>query len=528
MMERWVRWGAIALLVVGLVVRFANLGQKVYWIDETYTSLRISGYGEQELIDQLYTGDVVTVADLQRFQQPSGDRTWADTLTSLQDSPQHPPLYFLLGRAWVQLWGHGPATLRSLSALLSLLTIPALYWLGRELFETPIPRWLAIASVAVSPFHVVYAQEARQYSLWMALTVASGAALLWAVRLSSMAERRAGLAWGVYGVLLATSFYTFLLTAVVAISHGVFVLFTARRRSLWPYLIATGGAIALFSPWLWVMVRHAQRVTGTASWVNQRYSLDWLILRWLLYPINQFLDLNLGDRYLTSPAIGLMLAMLGLIGYAVVQVVRSEPSLTTRFILTTTVVPALLLIGPDLLLGGQRSGTARYMIPVYLGLHWAVVYVIGQRLHQKRPPARWLFITLGVLAAGLISCGVHSQATLWWNKSPDKHQHNPLMVAAIEAAIQQGDRPVLISDDSTELNTCFACRMLTLSYDLPADLRLQLVRSPQVPVIPSDRPPVFVFSPSRLLIRGLVRQGYEADLEFEADRVWFWRLRDRR
>ncbi|TVQ19248.1 MAG: hypothetical protein EA367_12290 [Leptolyngbya sp. DLM2.Bin15] len=512
---------------MGILFRFGNLGKKVYWIDETYTSLRISGYGEQELVAQTYTGEVITVADLQTFQRPNPDHTWIDTVQSLRESPQHPPLYFLLARLWTQIWGASPATVRSLSALLSLFTFPALYWLGRELFEGSTTRWLAIACVAVSPFHVLYAQEARQYSLWTALTIASGAALLWAMRLTQTAApaQRRWLAWSTYTLLLATSFYTFLLTGLVAISHGVFMGIRAWRNKgrslLLSYLAATTAAILLFTPWLGVMINHAQRVSGTAAWANERFSFDWLILRWLLYPINQVLDLNLGDRYLTSPAILLMVAMVVLIVYAVIVITREAPPLTAQFILITTAVPALMLILPDLLLGGQRSGTARYMIPVYFGLHLAIVYALSIRLETAtRTRARWQLITLGVLVAGIVSCGISSQATLWWTKSPDKHQHNHRIVAAL----QQSDRPLLISDDSTEISTCFACRMLTLSYDLPPETRLQLVRSPQVPILPDDQPDVFVVSPSRRLVRRLEAQGYTSRLVFEADRVWLWQL----
>jgi uncharacterized membrane protein len=513
-------------MVVGIIIRFSNLGQKVYWIDETYTSLRISGYSEAELVAEVYDGEVLTVADLYRYQQPQ--RPWRDTLRSLTDSPQHPPLYFLIGRVWTQLFGSdtpSPVPLRSLSAMFSLLIFPAVYWLGRELFEQPEPRWLAIAFVAVSPFQVLYAQEARQYSLWMVLTIASGAMLLRAMRVKS----QSWLNWGLYALLLATSFYTFLLTAMVALSHGAIVAVTSWRdrspRLLWPYLLASAGAIALFSPWLWVMAVHARRVTRTAAWASERFSLDWLILRWLLYPINQFLDLNLGDRYLTSPAIVLMLAIAILISYSVYWTAIHAPAITARYIVLTAAVPALLLILPDVVLGGQRSGTARYMMPVYFSLLLAMVYTLAERSRQKSHPIRWRIITVALLSGGILSCGISSSATLWWNKSPDKHLHNDRIVAAMQSFITEGDRPVLVSDDSTELSGCYACRMLTLSYDLPPDLRLQLVQSPNIPTLPTDARTILIFSPNRSLVRDIERQGFRADLRFEDDNFWLWELR---
>jgi uncharacterized membrane protein len=515
-------------MVLGMIFRFSGLGQKIYWIDETYTSLRIAGYSETELVAEVYDGDVLTVADLYRYQQPQ--RPWRDTLRSLTDSPQHPPLYFLIGRVWTQFWGSdtlSPIPLRSLSALFSLLIFPAVYWLGQELFEQPEPRWLAIAFVAVSPFQVLYAQEARQYSLWMVLTIASGATLLRAMRHKQPPNN--WLNWGLYALLLTTSFYTFLLTAMVALSHGAIVAVASWRdrstRLLWPYLLASAGAIALFSPWLWVMAVHARRVTSTASWVSERFSLDWLILRWLLYPINQFLDLNLGDRYLTSPAIVLMLAIAILIAYSIYWTAVHAPTITARYLVLTASIPALLFILPDVVLGGQRSGTARYMMPVYFSLLLAVAYTLAERSRQKPHPIRWRILTVALLSCGILSCGISRSATLWWNKSPDKHLHNDRIVAAVQDVIIEGDRPILVSDDSTELSDCYACRMLTLSYELPPDLRLQLVQSPHIPTLPTDARTVLVFSPDRALVREIERQGFRADLRFEEDNFWLWELR---
>jgi uncharacterized membrane protein len=66
---------------------------------------------------------------------------------------------------------------RGTSALFGLLLPAAAFWLMRELFgRGPVP-WVAAALVAFSPLHLLYAQEARQYALWMLLFLASSAAL---------------------------------------------------------------------------------------------------------------------------------------------------------------------------------------------------------------------------------------------------------------------------------------------------------------------------------------------------------------
>jgi len=79
---------------------------------------------------------------------------------------QHPPLYYLLLHFWIGLVGDGPAAVRLLSALLSTLTIPAMYLLGRRLLG-PAAGVLAALILALSPFHVRFAQETRMYALLM-------------------------------------------------------------------------------------------------------------------------------------------------------------------------------------------------------------------------------------------------------------------------------------------------------------------------------------------------------------------------
>ncbi|TAH23711.1 MAG: hypothetical protein EAZ10_12665, partial [Oscillatoriales cyanobacterium] len=52
-LEKWLRFLIIAVLAIGILFRFVNLDRKFYWIDENYTSLRVSGYTEAEIIKQI-------------------------------------------------------------------------------------------------------------------------------------------------------------------------------------------------------------------------------------------------------------------------------------------------------------------------------------------------------------------------------------------------------------------------------------------------------------------------------------------
>lgn len=92
----------VILLVLGIFFRFANLGQKVYWIDESYTSLRISGYTESEFIQQVADGKIRDIKYLQKYQRINSEKSVVDTVKGLAlKEPQLAPLYFVATRLWV-------------------------------------------------------------------------------------------------------------------------------------------------------------------------------------------------------------------------------------------------------------------------------------------------------------------------------------------------------------------------------------------------------------------------------------------
>ncbi|MEG4206428.1 hypothetical protein QUA20_21185 [Microcoleus sp. Pol7_A1] len=76
--------------------RFINIDKKYYWYDEAFTSLRISGYTQTEVLHEISSGQLVAPKDLMKDQRPNATKNFGDTLKSLAiEEPQLPPLYFL-------------------------------------------------------------------------------------------------------------------------------------------------------------------------------------------------------------------------------------------------------------------------------------------------------------------------------------------------------------------------------------------------------------------------------------------------
>lgn len=87
-------------------------------------------------------------------------------------------LYYFLLRVWLH-FGQSPFFIRSLSAVISAATFPAIYWVARQLFDRRVAL-IATALLAVNAYSVRFAQEARSYALFMLLaTLSSGFLIAW-------------------------------------------------------------------------------------------------------------------------------------------------------------------------------------------------------------------------------------------------------------------------------------------------------------------------------------------------------------
>jgi uncharacterized membrane protein len=131
--------GVLFLLWVAFGLRVTHLDLFSFWIDEALTPLRTN-----------YTVlDIIT------------GRTYIQEAVS-QDT--HPPLYYLLIYATRPLLGETDFAYRYPSVLLSLLLVPLMYQMVRQLWGHPA-GFLAALLTTLNPLQIWYAQEARMYTL---------------------------------------------------------------------------------------------------------------------------------------------------------------------------------------------------------------------------------------------------------------------------------------------------------------------------------------------------------------------------
>ena len=517
----------VVLLVLGIFFRFVNLDRKVYWHDEAYTSLRVAGYTSKEVGEQVFNGQVINVKDLEKYQRINPEKSLADTIKSLEiDDAQHPPLYYILVRLWVQWFGNSISVTRSLSALFSVLVLPCVYFLCLELFESSLVGWVAIALISISPFHVLYAQEAREYSLWTLLILLASWALLKALRFHTEGKKAIHLVgrWGTYAAAIGLGIYTFPFTGLVGVGHGIYVIVTERFRltkSVVAYLLASIIAFLSFVPWLLVTISTWSQ-TG-ATWTSLPIPLLTLVKVWGLHIERAFI-LTIGDFGFDDPLIYLTLPFfLSLTIYSIYFLCRYTPVRVWLFVLTLMATLSLFLLLPDLILGGQRSTAGRYLVPFYLGVQLSIAYLLATQIISTNffKQKFWQLVMAIVVTAGVISCAISSQAVTSWNKVIS---YNNLEVARI---VNQAKTPLLISSSfGVNFGNTFA-----LSYLLNPKVKLQLVTGNtqpdylNIPKIPPGFSDVFILNPSDKF-REKIENEYnnKMNLLFNDSFLFLWKL----
>ena len=180
---RWAHWIILFLLLgTAVIVRVLCLACKPFWFDECFS---------------------VEVARMD----------WHNFLRVLWWREANMSLYYALLRIWLHL-GSTEFFIRSLSVLFAALSIPAIYWLARLMFDRKVAI-IATALLALNDFHVRYSQEARSYALFFLLATLSSGFLILFLRQPARRWRTA------YMLASILAVYAHLYALLLLAAHGL-------------------------------------------------------------------------------------------------------------------------------------------------------------------------------------------------------------------------------------------------------------------------------------------------------------------
>jgi uncharacterized membrane protein len=494
---------AFLLIILGVFFRVHNLDQKIYWLDESFTSLSISGHTRGDVKRQLIIGKPIDIPTIEEYQYPSDRANYRGTIQGLiEDETQHTPGYFLLARLWLKTFGNSIFIVRAFSVITGILGLPLMYFICIELFEQPSIAWIATALMAVSPFHVLYSQEARPFSLWTLTTLLSCLLLLKAQKRSSIKI------WLIYSLSMIVSCYIFLFSLLTYLAHfiylGISEKFKLNKITL-SFILASLIILLGFSPWLAILIKHPpNNYTSFPASSLIAYPKAWV--RNLSLP---FIDLNINENSSLEaliPYFIYLLLILAFLAYSFFYLATNSNKKSFLFLASLLIIPSLILLLRDFGKGGQMTLRANYLIPSLLSIQIMVAYALGNNIFNSKgkKQAFWLSLTGIIFAVAIASSTVMTSADIWWIKDRENIHHQLAQI------INQSAKPLVIGDVMTDDEFI---RPFSLSHYSQANTQFMLLFEPTENnqelniTIPDGYSDIFLYAPSELLKNKLVKDG---------------------
>ncbi|MGH8332167.1 MAG: glycosyltransferase family 39 protein, partial [Pseudomonas sp.] len=242
--QRMLRWARehwlLPILALAALVRFYDLTAAAIWGDEG-SSLLLSQYSLSEI--------------------------WVHAAHDV-----HPPLYFMLLHGWIELFGDGIFSIRTLSALPGIATVALGVWLV-DLLATRRAALLAGVLLALLPTAVRYSQEVRMYSLLGLWLIAATIALVYWIKRPG---RKRYLV--IYALLMSAAFYTHYFTALCVLCHWLYLAlicvkpgYRLRHIQQPGWWVANMAIVLVYMPWvpnLIGLIQHMDQLkaNGDVGW----------------------------------------------------------------------------------------------------------------------------------------------------------------------------------------------------------------------------------------------------------------------
>jgi mannosyltransferase len=337
------------ILLLAVALRIYRIGATSYWADEVHNLLKSD-----------YLGSVLLKGEL---------------------VSNHPPLFTILLTIWRTMgMDGGEWQTRLLPALLSVAATGAVYGLGRRLFN-PRVGLMAAFLLAVSPYHVLHAQEVKEYAI-LPLT---GTVMICFLH-RSVEENRKDL-WAGYAIMAGLACYSESFAGPLLVGLNVWAVYRMSQLSnRWkPWFVANLAGFLLFAPYLPIMLKkvNEQILSSGHWWIPRPTPLSLLVyLKTLAFGYSDL-----------APHYGIALAFYLVFAAAGITIAWRRARSAAVLLCCWFVLPVLLVYGIShvtksifLLRALNAFSIAFYLMA---GLAWATV------------PRRWLRAALTVCFAGI-------------------------------------------------------------------------------------------------------------------------------
>lgn len=355
----------ITFLLIGFILRLNNLSSRSLWTDEFFTLFQSSGHGvdiknflaslphKQEPI-------LLKAGEFKALLKFDSHKSIKDVNNGLFNTGTQPPLYFWIMYFWRWLFRDSVLALRFFSVLMGIFSIFLAYKVGYYLFNRDIAKFCALF-VSISAFSVRYSQEARAYSLVMALGLLTW---LFILRMENYNKNSDALSFAIFNSL---GFYTHYFYIFISIAQ--FAYFTAVHHQdsarLRKFYLAFLCSVLLFSPWFIPLILKGYNF----------YLADWIFgypglankLYYLCSGVAQYIWMF--DIYVTLLSLSLFIGFLLFI-YLVSYVLKDMTARYPKqffFCLIMFIVPLMAMFLIDIVQHGVLLKQGRFWMFPFLG-----------------------------------------------------------------------------------------------------------------------------------------------------------------
>ena len=270
----WIKDNYLLILVlcVAAILRFYHLDYQSVWLDELHTLNEANpSYTLSEVYKEVIAGE------------------------------QMPPLYFFIINVLFKLFGYTPLVLRTFSAVVGVLGVLAMYFLGKEVHNRKAGLFAA-GFACINFFHLYYSQEGRPYALLFLLSVVSYYFLLRFIKTPSV---KSALLYGFFAGLMLYGHFFALFTLAgqgIVLLYYIYKPHGVTSKKFFSYCIISGIVIAVV---FWPCVPIVLSLNQTTSfWIPPATTDTYL---------NIFKDFFAHSSYLIYAMLLLMIAYFALL-----------------------------------------------------------------------------------------------------------------------------------------------------------------------------------------------------------------------
>jgi hypothetical protein len=161
----------VPLVLIGGLLRIHGISRENLWFDEYWTLYLATGRG-----NEIFTAPnqiMVHPPDVSFSTAPAWWHIW-----NRLKGTSHPPLYHILLRWWVDLFGDRDGPVRGLSVVFSLGGVILMYIAARKFSGSEVQGVIAAALMALAPIQIYYSQQVRPYTMMQFIALAGAIAMI--------------------------------------------------------------------------------------------------------------------------------------------------------------------------------------------------------------------------------------------------------------------------------------------------------------------------------------------------------------